>query len=314
MRMNIIEIKNLTKRYKNRLVVDNLNFEIKEGCMFGFLGPNGAGKSTSISMICGLVKPSLGDIKVNGYSIVKEKSKAQKSIGLVPQNIALYTSLTAMDNLKFFGGMYGLKGKILKERIDEALQIAGLSDRRNDKINTFSGGMKRRINIASAIMHHPKVIIMDEPTVGIDPQSRNHILKSAKYLNEEYRSTIIYTSHYMEEVEFLCNDIVILDEGRVITKGTKEEVKRSAIEVESLELKVANITPIIIEKIKTIEGVKGVDFVEDSLNITIKNPQDKLQKIIEILINDSAKIYNINVTEPNLESVFLSLTGKKLRD
>lgn len=314
MRMNIIEIKNLTKRYKNRLVVDNLNFEIKEGCMFGFLGPNGAGKSTSISMICGLVKPSLGDIKVNGYSIVKEKSKAQKSIGLVPQNIALYTSLTAMDNLKFFGGMYGLKGKILKERIDEALQIAGLSDRRNDKINTFSGGMKRRINIASAIMHHPKVIIMDEPTVGIDPQSRNHILKSAKYLNEEYRSTIIYTSHYMEEVEFLCNDIIILDEGRVITKGTKEEVKRSAIEVESLELKVANITPIIIEKIKTIEGVKGVDFVEDSLNITIKNPQDKLQKIIEILINDSAKIYNINVTEPNLESVFLSLTGKKLRD
>lgn len=312
--MNIIEIKNLTKRYGNRLVVDNLNFEIEEGAMFGFLGPNGAGKSTSISIICGLVKPSFGDINVNGYSITKEKVKAQKNIGLVPQNIALYTNLTALDNLKFFGGMYGLKGKVLKERIEEALEIAGLSDRRNDKIKTFSGGMKRRINIASAIMHHPKVIIMDEPTVGIDPQSRNHILKSAKYLNEEYKSTIIYTSHYMEEVEFLCNDIVILDEGRVITKGTKQEVKRAAVEVESLELKVANITPSIIENIKSIEDVNGVNFIEDTLNITMKEPQKKLQKIIEIIITGDAKIYNINVTEPNLESVFLSLTGKKLRD
>lgn len=312
--MNIVEIKNLTKRYGNRLAVDNVSFDIEEGALFGLLGPNGAGKSTTISMICGLIGFEGGDINVNGYSIKKKKVKAQANIGLVPQNIALYKNLSARDNLKFFGGMYGLSGKLLNERIEEALDIAGLNDRAKEKVDTFSGGMKRRINIACAIMHHPRIIIMDEPTVGIDPQSRNHILQAAKYLNEEYKSTIVYTSHYMEEVEFLCRQLAIMDEGRIVVKGSMEEVKRAAVELESVELKVSNITPSIIAAIKGIEGICGVEYNENTLNITMKEPQSKLQQIIEILLKNSARLYSVNINEPNLESVFLSLTGKKLRD
>ena len=312
--MELINIKNLTKRYGNRLAVDNINLEIGKGQLFGLLGPNGAGKSTTISMICGLIKPEVGDIEINGYSIIKQKVKAQESIGFVPQNVALYKNLSARDNLEFFGGMYGLSGKVLKKRVDEALDIAGLKEREKEKINTFSGGMKRRINIACAIMHHPQIIIMDEPTVGIDPQSRNHILQSAKYLNEEYNSAIIYTSHYMEEVEFLCTHIAIMDEGRIITKGTIDEVKRSAMEVESMELKVSNVTPTVIAALQAMDGIKGVDFRENTLSITMKEPQRKLQHIIEMLSKSSVKLYNININEPNLESVFLNLTGKKLRD
>lgn len=313
-KMSLIKIKNLTKRYGNRLAVDNMSLEIEEGKMFGLLGPNGAGKSTCISMICGLIKPEVGDIEINGYSILKQKVKAQENIGFVPQNVALYKNLSARDNLEFFGGIYGLSGKLLKERVDEALEIAGLKEREKEKIDTFSGGMKRRINIACAIMHHPKIIIMDEPTVGIDPQSRNHILQSAKYLNEEYNSAIIYTSHYMEEVEFLCTHIAIMDEGKIITKGTIDEVKRLASGVENLELKVSNVTPTVIATLQAMEGIRGVDFRENTLRVTVKDPQSKLQQIIDVLGKASAKLYNININEPNLESVFLNLTGKKLRD
>lgn len=208
--MAIAVLTDVVKRYENKLTVDHVNVTIQAGEIFGLLGPNGAGKSTTISMICGLLKIDSGDIVIDGLSVSSNALEVKKKIGLVPQDLALYNTMTAAENVTFFGRLYGLRGKLLKERVAEALAFTGLSDRAKEKPATFSGGMKRRLNIACAIMHHPKLIIMDEPTVGIDPQSRNHILESVKELNR-LGSTVIYTSHYMEEVAAICDRVAIMD-------------------------------------------------------------------------------------------------------
>jgi ABC-2 type transport system ATP-binding protein len=195
--MNIIEVKNLTKRFSDKLVLDNISLKIEEGEIFGLLGPNGAGKSTLINLIIGLIKADNGDVFVGGHSINKEPIKVREQIGVVPQEIALFESLNAKENLEYWGGLYGLKGAKLMERIDEAISIAGLEDNLKKRVKTYSGGMKRRLNVAAGMMHHPKILIMDEPTVGVDPQSRNHIFQVVKDMNKNYNTTIIYTSHYM---------------------------------------------------------------------------------------------------------------------
>lgn len=313
--MSILELKNITKRYDDKLVVDNVSFSINEGETFGLLGPNGAGKSTIISMICGLVKPDKGNILIDGYSITKDSILAKKNIGMVPQDIALYENLSAIDNLKFWGTLYGLSGNLLKSRIDEALEITELKDRAKNKIKSYSGGMKRRINIAAAFMHHPKLLIMDEPTVGIDPQSRNHILEFTKNLNENYGTTVIYTSHYMEEVEMLCNRLVILDEGKIIASGSQDEIKRMISNEENIEISLTKYTNEIELKLKELKTVNGINY-KDGLLTVVMNTSEKnsLQDIIDILIHNNAKIQNINIEVPNLENVFLNLTGKNLRD
>lgn len=313
--MTILELKNITKRYDDKLVVDNINFSIGKGETFGLLGPNGAGKSTIISMICGLVKPDQGDVIIDGYSIIKSPTLAKKSIGVVPQDIALYESLSAIDNLKFWGTLYGLGGSLLKSRIDEVLEITGLKDRSKDKIKNYSGGMKRRINIAAAFMHHPKLLIMDEPTVGIDPQSRNHILEFTKNLNEKYGTTVIYTSHYMEEVESLCNRLMILDEGKIIAGGTQDEIKRMISNEENIEINLTNYSNEIELKLRALKNVSGINFKDGLLTIIINSSnKNGIQDIIDILIHNNVKIQNLNVKVPNLETVFLKLTGKNLRD
>jgi len=313
--MTILELKNITKRYDDKLVVDNINFSIKEGETFGLLGPNGAGKSTTISMICGLVKPDQGDVIIDGHSIIKNPTLAKKNLGVVPQDIALYGSLSAIDNLKFWGTLYGLSGSLLKSRIDEALEITGLKDRAKDKIKNYSGGMKRRINIAAAFMHHPKLLIMDEPTVGIDPQSRNHILEFTKSLNEKYGTTVIYTSHYMEEVETLCNRLIILDEGKIIAGGTQDEIKRMISNEENIEINLTQYTNEIGLKLKALKTVSGINYKDGLLTVIMKaSDKSNIQDIIDILIRNDAKIQNLNIKVPNLETVFLSLTGKNLRD
>lgn len=313
--MTILELKNITKRYDDKLVVDNINFSIGKGETFGLLGPNGAGKSTIISMICGLVKPDQGDVIIDGYSIIKSPTLAKKSIGVVPQDIALYESLSAIDNLKFWGTLYGLSGSLLKSRIDEALEITGLKDRSKDKIKNYSGGMKRRINIAAAFMHHPKLLIMDEPTVGIDPQSRNHILEFTKNLNEKYGTTVIYTSHYMEEVESLCNRLMILDEGKIIAGGTQDEIKRMISNEENIEINLTNYSNEIQLKLRALKNVSGINFKDGLLTVIINSSnKNGIQEIIDILIHNNVKIQNLNVKVPNLETVFLKLTGKNLRD
>ncbi|MCG2821758.1 MAG: ATP-binding cassette domain-containing protein, partial [Candidatus Atribacteria bacterium] len=220
----MVEVKKLTKIYDARKAVDGISFEIKKGEVFGLLGPNGAGKTTTISMLSCLISPTSGDAHIEEKSIIKEPIEVKKRIGVVPQDIALYPTLSAKENLFFWGEMYGLSGRRLKEKVDEVLQVVGLTERSKDRINKYSGGMKRRINIAVGLLPSPKLLILDEPTVGVDPQSRTNILETLKGLNKN-GLTILYTSHYMEEVEFLCDRIAIMDLGKIIAQGTQNELR-----------------------------------------------------------------------------------------
>lgn len=312
--MNAVELKNITKRFDDKLAVDNVSLNIEKGELYGLIGPNGAGKTTLISMICGLTSIDSGEIKVAGYPVVKQALEAKKKIGLVPQDIALYESLSAIDNLQFWGKMYGLKGKLLKERMDEILETTELKDRAKEKVSHYSGGMKRRLNIACAVMHHPEIIIMDEPTVGIDPQSRNHILEFTRKLNRENGSTVIYTSHYMEEVEQLCTKVAIIDNGKIITSGTQDEIKKMVMNEEKIEINVSNYSPETGLKLNKLSEVRGVDYKDSKLTIVMKNSEANLQDIIKLLFMDNVKIRDISIKTPNLETVFLSLTGKSLRE
>ncbi|MDF2614026.1 MAG: ABC-type multidrug transport system, ATPase component [Clostridia bacterium] len=223
MKKTILKLDGITKKYDQNTVVDHISLEIKQGEIFGLLGPNGAGKSTTINMICSMIKQSAGDISLFGQDNRKGISEVKHKLGLVPQEIAVHENLKAWENIEFFAGLYGIKGKALKKAIDEALDFVGLTENKNGYVKTFSGGMKRRLNIACAIAHHPELMIFDEPTVAIDPQSRNFILEKIRAMNRA-GATIIYTSHYMEEVEVLCDRIAIMDKGKVIALGTKEEL------------------------------------------------------------------------------------------
>lgn len=309
----IVEINNLVKRYKDFIAVDNLNLSIKEGEIFGLLGPNGAGKTTTINTILGLSKKDSGEVKIFGKIMDKFEEEIKRNIGVVPQNIAVFNDLTAYENVEFFGRLYGLRGKLLKERVEEALEFTGLLDRKKDYPGKYSGGMQRRLNIACAIVHKPKLIIMDEPTVGIDPQSRNHILNSVKKLNES-GSTVIYTSHYMEEIEELCTDITIMDHGKVIAKGTKEDLKSLVSLEEKLTLTLSSVNYTMVDEIKRISGVK--DCIVEDRNITVISKKDcrNLSRIIDAVNNSNSEILGIDVEKPSLEGVFLTLTGRKLRD
>lgn len=309
----LLEVKNLVKRYKDFLAVDNLNIEIEEGEILGFLGPNGAGKTTTIGAITGMSKLDSGGIKIFGLDMRNHEKEIKKQIGVVPQDIAVYEDLTAYENLDYFGRLYGLKGTELKNRIHDALEFVDIVDKEKDYPKKFSGGMKRRLNIACAIVHRPKLIIMDEPTVGIDPQSRNYILNSIRKLNE-MGSTIIYTSHYMEEVEELCTRILIIDHGRIIAKGTKDELKSLAAVNEKIDLELSGVNYTIIEKIKKIDDVTDCILNGNKVNIIAKKNSKILGRIMEIILNNNIEILSLNVEKPTLESVFLTLTGRTLRD
>lgn len=311
--MKVIEIKNLVKKYEDTVAVDNINLNIEEGEIYGILGPNGAGKSTTISIICSLLHPTTGEVKVLGEDIKKSSLKVKKQLGLVPQSIALYRDFTAYENVKFFGELYGLRGKKLKESIDNALEFTGLLEMKNKKAKEFSGGMIRRLNIACAIIHDPKVLIMDEPTVGIDAQSRNHIIQSVKNLNKK-GVTIVYTTHYMEEAEALCSKIAIIDQGKIIVEGSKEELKDMVSDKTTLNIGLEDIYKVNIEVLKNIEGVLDIVINEDNLIISSSKEVNNLDKIIKAVSDQGVKITDLGFKEITLETVFLSLTGKKLRD
>ena len=311
--MKAIEIKNVTKRFGDKLVIDNVSLGIEKGEIFGLLGPNGAGKSTLINLSVGLLKIDKGEILIDGYDIAKEDLKAKAKIGLVPQEIALFESLNAKENLEYWGGLYGLHGKLLKDRIDEALEIAALTEHVKKPIKNYSGGMKRRLNIAAAMMHHPEVLIMDEPTVGVDPQSRNHIFEVVKKMNRDFNSTIVYTSHYMEEVETLCHRIMILDEGKNIALGTKEELKRMVSSDKVIKIKARGDIESLMFSIKKMPNVRSAAIQEDELKI-IANEKITLNDILSDITNHNVVVKNIGIEEPTLEEVFLTLTGKRLRD
>lgn len=312
--MNYIEVKNITKRFDDKLVLDNISFNIEEGDIFGLIGPNGAGKSTLINIITGLLKSNGGEVNIGGYSIDKQPLDAKGLIGLVPQELALMEELTAYDNLEYFGAFYGLGGKQLKERIEEALVVTGLVDKRKEKVKKFSGGMKRRLNLAVAIMHKPKVLIMDEPTVGVDPQSRNYIFEFIKRINKENKTTVIYTSHYMEEVENLCNSIFIIDLGKEIASGSKSTIKAMSSENGTIKFKIDDYNEEFIVKIKELKGVKDCFTEEDNIKILVRELVFNIEDLLQLLSKERKKIKYLNIEEASLEEVFLALTGKKLRD
>lgn len=312
--MALLGVKELSKSYGGIKAVGGISFEIQKGEIFGLLGPNGAGKTTTISMLSCLLKPDSGDAFVDGYSILKDSMEVKKRIGVVPQDVSLYPTLSAQENLVFFGEMYGLTGTKLREKVDEVLEVVGLKDRRKEAINKYSGGMKRRINIAVGLLPSPKLLILDEPTVGVDPQSRTNILETLKELNKK-GLTILYTSHYMEEVEFLCHRIAIMNLGKIIAIGSLNELRLLVGERDLLRISTANeISKDLVETVKKIPDVSEARVLDESIEILTLHGRKLLPQIIEIFADTGVKIKSVEVKEPNLESVFLHLTGKELRD
>lgn len=314
-----VEVKGLMKRFGARIAVSDVSFTIERGERFGLLGPNGAGKTTILSMMTGTLAPDAGTVLIGGDDVWRSPLSAKRRFGLVPQEIALYPMLSAEENLAFFGAMVGLKGAHLRKKIDDVLEVAGLSGRRKERIERFSGGMKRRINIAAALLHEPELIIMDEPTVGIDPQSRAHILETVMRLNREFKMTVMYTSHYMEEVEYLCERVLIVDHGKVIADGPLEEVKKMAGEHVTIEI-----------ELKALAGEREIDealhmslskepsvlsYVRkgNTLQVIVASAEETLMPLLES-VQPVAGIGWVRIKEPNLESVFLKLTGRSLRD
>lgn len=310
--MNILEVNGLKKKNTTNYVVNGISFEVNKGEILGFLGPNGAGKSTTINILSTALRATEGKIKFMGKYISENKSEYKSSLGIVPQSLAIFENIPAIENVKYFASFYGIKGEELKRKSEEALDMVGLLDRAKDLPKTYSGGMKRRLNIACALAHGPKLLILDEPTVGIDPQSRNHILESIKTLRKR-GATIIYTTHYMEEVEAICDRVLIMDRGLVIAEGTLKELKESMEESTVYNISGEGIENIEKTFFDSIEGVNNVE-VKDSLIVSTRKDSNNLDKIILKLINENVKIKNIVTEEQNLETIFLNLTGRNLRN
>ena len=310
---SIIDVKGLKKSYKGKEVIHGINFAVNEGEILCFLGPNGAGKSTTINIITGALRCDNGSIEYKGESIYKNLLGYKSRLGIVPQDLALYEDLSAEKNVLFFASLYGLKGEELKNGCRFALEFTGLLDRAKDKANTFSGGMKRRLNIACAIAHKPELLIMDEPTVGIDPQSRNHILDGVRQLRDR-GMTVLYTTHYMEEVEEISTRIIIMDLGNIIAEGTKESLKSDIDNERHYRIAAEHEGDLDTKTLAKIEGVKAVAAKEGIIDITTDKWTENLDKIISILISGKIKINDISCQTANLETVFLKMTGKSLRD
>ncbi|MCM3611572.1 ABC transporter ATP-binding protein [Planococcus sp. MERTA32b] len=310
----MLETEELKKVFKGKTAVEGASLYIDKGESVGLLGPNGAGKSTTISMISTLLKPTAGDVRLNGKSVINNPAEMRQLLGVVPQEIALYAELSAYENLKFFGRIYGLAGKQLETAIQQALELVGLKERQKEIVKTYSGGMKRRINIAAAMMHEPEVIIMDEPTVGIDPQSRSHILEMVRKLNKEKGLTVLYTSHYMEEVERLCDRVYIMDHGKIIASGTKEELKSILSSEETVLIELDRPYPEFFKELQSLDTIKQASETERGIKLILPKGSRVLGKVFQASERHQVQIINVNVQTPSLEDVFLHLTGRKLRD
>lgn len=310
----MLEVVDLSKHYKNKKAVKGVNLYLEKGETVGLLGPNGAGKSTTISLISSLITPTSGDVRLKNESIVKKPEKIRNILGVVPQDIALYMDLTAEENLKFFGRIHRIKKKELQRKVDEILDIIGLTDRKKELVKTFSGGMKRRLNIGVALLHEPELIIMDEPTVGIDPQSRNYILETVKRLNTEKNITVLYTSHYMEEVEYLCDRIYIMDHGEVIAAGTKEEIKAILSAEQSITMRVDILKGEYLQLLEALPNVKSISVQDPAITLIVPKKVNILKDLFKLAEETKTNIISVHIETPTLEDVFLHLTGRQLRD
>ena len=308
-----IKVQNLDKSFEDVHAVDNISFEIQTGEIFSLLGPNGAGKTTSIGMISGLLTPDDGEASIMGFSVQSNPKKAKAELGVVPQEIALYEDISARANLNFWGKMYGLQGKERAQRVEDILTLIGLEDRDTGPVSKFSGGMKRRLNVGIALLHEPKVIIMDEPTVGIDPQSRRKILDSVKHLRDQ-GITILYTTHYMEEAQELSDRIAVMDYGKIIAQGTHEELINIVGELDRITLTISGDTSNVSQVWHEIDGVKQITTEDDIFNLLVTDSNQILPDVFEAAASVNVRINSVDIQEPNLEAVFLHLTGRALRD
>jgi len=311
--LSAIEVLDLHKSFGENQAVQGVSFDVAQGEIFSLLGPNGAGKTTTISMLSCLLRPNEGDARIMGHSIRTDAMGVKSVLGVVPQEIALYEDLTARENLTFWGKMYGLRGSALKSRVNEVLDVIGLSDRAGDRVGKYSGGMKRRVNIGVALLHRPKVIYMDEPTVGIDPQSRRNILDSVVSLKNQ-GMTVLYTTHYMEEAQELSNHIGIMDHGKLIAYGTHDELVKLVGGQTRIDLTLNTEAGVVLTAWQAIEGVEHVSAEDGLVTVLVDDSNLVLPRLFETATQNSARITSVDIREPNLETVFLHLTGRALRD
>lgn len=310
---NVISVKNLTKKYKNLTAIDNLSFDVHEGEILGLLGPNGSGKSTTINCLLSLLNFEQGTIKIFNKEMTPESYDIKRNIGVIFQEVAVFDELTIYENIDYFCGLYITDKKQRAEYIEDAIKLVGLEEFKKFYPKQLSGGLLRRLNIACGIAHKPKLIFLDEPTVAVDPQSRNNILDGIKKLRDE-GATILYTTHYMEEVELLCDRIIILDKGKIIAQGTTEELKDLAKIEEKITVEVENISTETIDKIKEFKTVEEVTLNKNILLVTYKKGNNNLRKLIDFLEENKVTYNKIFSERPTLNDVFLELTGKELRD
>ena len=315
---SILEVHALTKTYGDFSAVKAISFDIREGEIFSLLGPNGAGKTTTISVLSTLYAPTSGDALIAGHSVTKDPMAVRQVIGVVPQELALYDDLSARENLAFWGQMYNLGGKALKTRVAEVLEQIGLTDKADQRVKTYSGGMKRRVNIGVGLLHRPRLLFMDEPTVGIDPQSRRAILDSVVALNRQ-GMTVLYTTHYMEEAQELSDRVGIIDHGELIALGTQADLTRQVGQSETLILHVGegeNVEAIatLVAAVRGLEGVLNADSADQSITVIAAQAEEILAPVVTLANAHGIRIRSVDIREPNLEAVFLHLTGRALRD
>ncbi len=321
---NVIEVHDLTKKYGDFTAVDKISFEIKEGEVFGLLGPNGAGKSTTIAMLTCLFPPTSGEAQVLGLDVIKDAQQIKGRIGVVPQDLALYPSLSGRDNLTFFGQMYGLSGKDLRASVATVLDATAMTERADDRVDTYSGGMKRRINLGVGLVHGPELLFLDEPTVGVDPQSRNHIFESIERLNQQEGMAILYTTHYMEEAERLCDRVAIIDRGQIIALDTPANLI-ALLGGGVIQLGLPARDEALCQAVSALSAVKQASFLPDRPTEDLKTYQATLKvealqgsqamiQILQLFNQKDIPILTLETLAPNLESVFLHLTGKTLRE
>lgn len=310
--MNAIELFDLTKRFEDFTAVDNLNLEVKEGEIFGLLGPNGAGKSTTISMLCTILKPSSGTAKISGLDIIKNPKKVRKCIGIVFQDPSIDDKLTGRENLELHANLYNVPRDVMHSRIDEVLKLVELEDKASNYVKTYSGGMRRRLEIARGLIHHPKVLFLDEPTIGLDPQSREHIWSYIKDLKKMKNITILLTTHYMEEADKLCDRIAIMDQSKIIALDTPINLKK-CLNSGSIIMNTDN-NELFVSKIADTGLVNKIIDIGGTLNLSVENPHTTLPRIVELGVSNGIYIESISILEPDMDDVFIHYTGSDIRE
>jgi len=309
----LLSCSGLVRRFGDRVAVDGVGFAIAPGETYGLLGPNGAGKTTTIRMVCGLLGRDAGEVSVDGRTVDRHDADARAAIGFVPQDVALYPDLSALENLRFFGRLYGMRGPALADRVREVLELVGLADRADDRVDTFSGGMKRRLNIGAGLVHQPRLLVLDEPTVGVDPQSRHAILENVQALGAAGMA-VLYTTHYMEEAERICDRVAIMDRGRIVAEGTHRELVATVAEQDHVKLSASGDLEAFAIACRAAAKVSGAYVSPGAVDVVVANGRQFLPQVLEIAERSAVTISGIEVVEPDLEAVFLHLTGTALRE